>query len=250
MNQHNPTSLMSHVRNLARLRLITQAELARRARVPESTLKRWLRGDGISLTQFLTLLSALGVTWQELLTMSEIDLRLKYTYTVAQEEFFAEQPEYLAYFDLLVRGMTPAAIKTKYQLSERTQRRYLRGLRHLKLIELGAHDKVTRKINGEPQWRKGGPLANKLRSSVIEEFTKKHLKDHEALSLSLQEYDESDVSKIKTMILELKEFAAAAHRRSTEAKHDRRWEHKSKSYGLLIGMAPYQASILNLIPEL
>lgn len=200
------------IKNKARSLALTQNELAIKLGVSLPTIKRWYGGGTITLESLQLLVNEVGLTLTEVFSSLEASSSETFQYTGEQENFFSENPDYLAYFDNLLRGFGPAQIQKKFRLSERKSVQYLSKLDKLQLIEWLPKNKVRLLVKGEPVWKDGGKLAATLRTDIFKRFIEKEQRSN--TNFFLHDYLPEDRNQIARKIQELAEFAIRANSRA------------------------------------
>lgn len=200
------------VRNKAKSQGLTQSELATKLGVSLPTIKRWYGGGTITLESLQRLVAEVGLTLTEVFSSLEETASETFHYTEEQEHFFSENPDYLAYFDNLLRGQSPSQIQKKFHMSERKSVQYLGKLDKLKLIAWLPKNKVKLLVKGEPVWKTGGELAKKLRSDIFRSFIEREQRSD--AHFFLHDYLPEDRDELARKIQELIEFAKRANSRA------------------------------------
>lgn len=200
------------VKNKAKSQGLTQNDLAKKLGVSLPTIKRWYAGGTITLESLKLLVNQVGLSLTEVFSSIEESALETFHYTDEQEYFFSTNPDYLAYFDNLLRGNTPSQIQKKFHLPEKKTVQYLSKLDKLKLIEWLPKNKVRLLVKGEPVWKVGGPLAVKLRNDIFKSFIESERKSE--TQFFLHDYLEEDRKEISRKIQDVVEFAKRANRRA------------------------------------
>ncbi len=234
----DPQQLMNALKLRARAMGLTQDVLAKKMGVSHPTLKRWLAGKGVNLEQLIRLLELLDLSWNDL--AADIGSTRTFRYSLEQEEHFALQPGHLAYFDLLLRGKSPREIRRLSGLRKTRAWQILRALEKIQLIEIISDERVRLLVQGEPVWRRNGPLAKSFRQQAITEFCQAN---ESKLSFALIQCSPADVRQLRDKLSELSALASAADRRARLPGAD------SPSYGLLVGLEKFDWSLLQLQDE-
>lgn len=212
--------IVSIIKQRTRLNGLTQQDLATNLRVSLPTIKRWLAGEFVTIDNLKRLCEEVGLTLSEVFAMVESYSVPKFQYTLEQEGFFAEHPDYLAFFDNLLRGYTVNRIQKKFSLSQRKVELYLAKLDKLELIDWLPQNKSKLLISGEPVWRKDGALAKKLRKEIFNSFQARD--DQSNSYFFLHDYLPEDAAAIQSRIEELIQFASRADKRSKARPEDAR----------------------------
>ncbi len=200
------------VKNKAKSLGLTQNELARKLGVSLPTIKRWYGGGTITLESLKKLVNEVGLSLTEVFSSLEESASETFRYTEEQEHFFSDHPDYLAYFDNILRGFTALQIQKKFHLSERKSVQYLGKLDKLKLIEWLPKNKIRLLVRGEPVWKTGGPLALKLRTDIFKSFVEKEKRSDS--HFFLHDYLEEDREEIQRRLQHIVEFAKRASSRA------------------------------------
>lgn len=219
-------------KNKAKSQGITQDDLASKLGVSLPTVKRWYGGGTITLESLQKLVNEVGLTLTEVFSSLEESSSKTFHYSGEQEKFFSDNPDYLAYFDNLLRGQSPSQIQKKFALSEKRSVQYLSKLDKLKLIEWLPKNKIKLLVEGEPVWKAGGELAKKLRSDILRSFLEKEQKNES--HFFLHDYLPEDRDEIARKIQELIEFAKRANSRAKFRTDN------TKSAGLYISLQNFR----------
>lgn len=97
---------------------LTHSELAKRLGVSEPTVKRWLRGEGISIQQWLKLIDTTGIRFSDIASALDEPSIEQFEYSEKQERVLAEITGLLAFFQSLLMGHSPAYIMREDYLSK------------------------------------------------------------------------------------------------------------------------------------
>ena len=203
---------MKIIKNKAKSLGLTQNDLAIRINVSLPTIKRWYGGGTITLESLHTLVSEVGLTLTEVFSSIENAVSEYFHYTEEQELFFSTHLNYLAYFDNILRGLSPIQIQRKFKLTEKKNILYLSKLDKLKLIEWLPKNKVNLLVQGEPAWEANGLLATKQRNDIFKSFI--DAQKESGTYFYLHDYLPEDSEMIKIKIEELLEFAKRANSRA------------------------------------
>lgn len=164
--------VMQKVKEQIVARGLTQERFATELGVSLPTLKRWLVGQGVSLEDLKTILDHLGMSFSEIASLAEQPSTPYFSYTADQEDFLADNPDALAFFDYLLRGFTPGKIRRRFGLSSNRIQKFLSELEKVGLIDWLPRDRCALRVEGEPRWLKDGPLARRFRNEIKEMFAK------------------------------------------------------------------------------
>jgi transcriptional regulator with XRE-family HTH domain len=223
---------MSSIKEAAAAQKKSQKELALAADVSLPTIKRWLAGRGVSLEQMEKLATLLGLSLTEIATSVE-QVPPHFTYSREQEEYFAAKPAYLAFFDHLLRGHSPAQIAKRHGLSKSVTQRLLSRLDRMGLVEWLPEDRVRLRVTGEPRWMVNGPLARKYTPLIREAF----LRTPGTERFVLQDYLPEDTRELERKMDELLSLARRAHTRA------RANSESARPFGLFLSLKSYRWSL-------
>lgn len=242
----NPGGLMNlehlsrALRSLLREKGWSQKAFAEALGVSLPTAKRWLKGEGIALADWLRSLEAAGISWAELLERAGGISSDQFSYTLAQEEALSRTPGLLAYFDLLLGGDSPTSIARTHGLSKAQTAELLGQLARQKLIDWLPKDRVRLLVKGEPRWNAAGPLAKKFRRQTLREFTEQFGEDAERMRIGLYELSEESLTVIPSLLTEVLEKL-----RQRELR-DARGAARRKKACVILGSAAFTPSIFRL----
>lgn len=241
MNERSQ-SIQKLVKSAARSRGLSNIDLARTLKVSEPTIKRWLRGEGLSMPQWLKLLDAVGLRLSEVAAMIEDTNSEQFEYSVKQEKALAETTGLLAYFQALLLGKTPRQIAKKFDLSMKSSTYYLRTLDNLGLIVWTEGMTCKLRVHGEPRWRSEGALSKKFRKEMMSEFIWARRESRD-FKIGIYEVTKNDAEEVDNMITEL-----YSHLRSLEKKAQLM---KLKTSSVAIGtcFSKYQPNFLYHVPN-
>ncbi len=225
--------IMNQLRLRSRSQGLTQEVLAQRMQVSHPTLKRWFAGRGVSLRTVKKLCDALGITLFDVVSSVEKVAPAQITYSLSQEEFLAQNPACLAFFDYLLQGHTPASIGRRFRIEKTQIERFLSQLEKISLIDWLPHNKARCKVTGEPVWRKNGPLAQRFRAEILADFC--NIGD--PMPLSLYELLADDIPQISAEVSALDRSLRQAHARAQTDPDC------SRSYGAIIAIRPFRWSL-------
>jgi transcriptional regulator with XRE-family HTH domain len=231
--------LSQALRSLLKDKGWSQAAFAGALGISIPTAKRWLKGEGLLLRDWLRALETLGLTLPELLERAG-EGSSQFFYSAEQEGALARTPSLLAYFDLLLAGETPAAIARTHGVAKTDTAHFLGRLAKLKLIEWLPKDRVRLLVTGEPRWNPAGPLAAKFRRQTLREFTDRFGDDPASLRIGIYGLSEESLRSLPSLFGEVLE---TLRRRELG---DRRQAGRTRKVTVLLGAAPLTPSMLEL----
>ncbi len=231
--------LMRFLKNRAKSQGITQVMIANQFNISLPTVKRWYQGKGLSLEQASQLSEFLGISLGEAL-VSIKNTTQTFQYTANQEKYFAKHPEYLAFFDNLLRGHSVKKISTRFSLNELKVSKYLLQLENLGLLELHIGNKVKLLVSGEPVWRKNGDLVKKFKNKILTDFSNSpaQIKLDKFHLYDLLNYD---LDKLILKLNDALQFATIASNRASVSSD------KSKALGLRVSLKGFNWSLDNYL---
>ena len=141
---NDPRTLVDALKKVARMRGVTYAELAKRVKLSEASVKRLFSRGTFTLARLAQFCEALEVDFAELARMARGREGDAAELTQAQETALAADTRLLAVFYLVVNGWTFEEIVARYQISAAQCVGALAKLDRLGLIDLmpGNHIRV------------------------------------------------------------------------------------------------------------
>lgn len=164
--------MIKTLKKVLKLKKISYAEIAIEIDVAVSTVKRWLSKGDISLKNLSAICSIAQISVFDLASIADKSAE-SFTLTEDQERFFADNLNYLSYFNRLFEGMTPKEIEKRFNLSKRSTKDYLKTLAQMKLIKFDVIQDVQVLKQGSFQWEDTGILGSVVSGDMIEQFSKK-----------------------------------------------------------------------------
>lgn len=219
---------------------LTHEQFARRLGVSLPTARRWLKGEGISLSDWGRVLETLGLDLEEFVRKAGMPSKRQFTYTEAQETALANTPGLLAYLDQLLAGRTPAQITKSHGLKATDTTQFLAKLEKLALIEWLPNDRVKVLLEGEPRWNPGGPLAKKFREQILRDFLTTYSSRPENLRAGIYRLSPSSRVQLETLTAEL-----LRKLRSLEL-NDKDEGARTEAITVLLGQGAFLPAILKL----
>ncbi|MDB6100510.1 MAG: transcriptional regulator, family, partial [Gammaproteobacteria bacterium] len=151
--------VMMSLKRIMKSRQITYAELGRRIRLSEASMKRIFSRATLSLARLEQICQALDVSIQEVVRLAAGQtMETGELLTLEQETALAADPNLLACFYLLANGRTGREIGTELGADERSVRRWMVRLVALRLIEMRSKLRARARAASVIAWRKDGPL--------------------------------------------------------------------------------------------
>jgi DNA-binding Xre family transcriptional regulator len=163
--------VMMSLKLIMRSRQVTYAELGRRIRLSEASMKRIFSRATLSLVRLEQICQALDVSIQEVMRLAaERTADSPGLLTLEQETALAADPNLLACFYLLANGRTGREIGVELGTDERAVRRWMVKLDALRLIELRSKLRGRTRAASVIAWRKDGPLRRRYEKQIRQEF--------------------------------------------------------------------------------
>lgn len=206
MNSPRVTQINKLIKASAKLQNLTYSQLAKRLEVSEPTIKRWLRGDGINVQQWLQLIDTLGIRFSDIASALDEPSLDQFECTEKQERMLADTEGLLAFFQSLLSGASPLEIMKKHGLSKVSTTFYLKKLDEIGLVEWTEGLTCKLKVQGDQKWKKNGPLSKKFREQLINEFIWPR-KNADCFRLGIYELAKTDGQELTGLIAKVFETA-------------------------------------------
>ena len=173
MHAFNSRQLFDSLKQVLRSRGITYRELASKVSFSESTIKNIFHDGNASIERVVELCEAVGITFPDLVNLANEEAASTFSFSLEQEQFFAEHPQYYYYFrDCFFEGKSPEVIAEHYHLSPASTLKYLLRLEKLGLLELPPENRVRFKVYGKLRWLQGGPWMRRRYPEYLDELTR------------------------------------------------------------------------------
>jgi DNA-binding Xre family transcriptional regulator len=163
-------SLIHTLKGCLKTRKIRYADLAKKTKLSEPTLKRLLGGNQCNIEHIFKICEAIEISFFDLASMAAADRIESYTLTEKQEEYFASDPDAYAVLCKLYDGKPLEEIRADSPLDKRSFQRVLLKLDQLGLAEVHANDQVVFKIKKQMRWLDNGPMVRKYYLQVGHEI--------------------------------------------------------------------------------
>ncbi len=243
MNNHEKyLVLIESLKALVRAKGWTYKRLAQKMKLSEPTVKRIFQGIPCNIDKITKICDLLGVSFTDLIQLSSDKGPEKFYLTRDQDDFFAENLDYYAFFYVLYY-QTEGSLKElqkKWGISEDDSFRYLRKLEKMGLLELLPGNEYKFKVSGQLNVIDDGAVINT--DFVADEFVAftRKVADHRlqkeylfrlaGLQLSHSTYNQF-IAEIK--VLTEKYFDKGAREEVFTPPKDR------SLYGLCISLGPW-----------
>lgn len=163
-------ALMKTLKRELKARGVTYADVARRLQLSESSIKRLLSGDTLSITRLETLCEIAGMDFSDLVRKTREARRGITTLTEEQEREVAGDPRLLLVTVCVINQWTVEQILQTYALSEPECIQLLARLDRLKLIELLPLNRYRLIVAKEFHWLPNGPIQQFFQNEVQPDF--------------------------------------------------------------------------------
>jgi transcriptional regulator with XRE-family HTH domain len=162
--------LVSELKRHLKARGITYAQLAKRLRLSESSVKRLFARETFSLKRFEQICNAIGLEIADLVDL--MNERREYLTELSDEQEAAllSDAKLLLLTYLLINGWTTHEIVAAYELDDRELERLLIRLHRAKIIELQPLNRVKLLTARNFRWRPDGALHRFFKQQVQREF--------------------------------------------------------------------------------
>lgn len=233
--------IIDELKKVLKARGVTYLDLATKLKVSESTIKRTLTSQKITLDRLEEICRAADLSLFELTSMIKRPVKeTRHVYTLKQEQFLAKNPRFLAYFDLLIRHGSVAKVKKiRPQVTDKNRKMYLKKLDELGLIEWHPGDKIKFPVGRDVAWTPDGPLRRTFLKWAKEDFVNgQFIQEYDHFSFSVAELTEPSIAKIKIRLKELGEEVTHL------ARVDKNSRSKTENFAVMLGSRPWTFSIL------
>jgi DNA-binding Xre family transcriptional regulator len=162
--------IVEALKKVVRMRGLTYAELARRVRLSEASVKRLFSQRTFTLARLAQFCDALEIDFGELARLARGREGDASEMTIAQETALAADARMLSVFYLVVNGWTFDEIVARYQITPVQCVGCLAKLDRLKLIDLMPGNRVRVKLPRGTRLRADGPVRRRHGKRAVEDF--------------------------------------------------------------------------------
>lgn len=149
------------------------SELAKHLNLSVPAIKRIMTAEEIPFSRVIGVCEFLGLQLEDVLQIQNANVSGLFYFNQEQEEFFAKNPSFLAYFFELYNGKkSPAEIEKKHKITKSSTDKYLKKLTQLGLVSLDSNQKLKIHASGVISWSDHGPLGNTFSRQMIISFSK------------------------------------------------------------------------------
>lgn len=146
--------MLGALRRMLRAAGWTQGGIAEHLGVGGASVKRWLRGQGLSLHRMEQLCALAGCSISELAQHIGHDSREDISMTLAQEEALTADPGLSTLFFLLVSGWPAEEATLSFRISAEDVERHLERLHRLALIDRLPGGRIRARVASDHVWRR------------------------------------------------------------------------------------------------
>ena len=169
--QSGTESIIAHLKAQLKSRGLNYKDLAKIWDVAESSVKRIMSGEDLSLDRLEKACRHLEISLGDFMKATQFESSSQVFFLTEEQELkLSKDKELLHYFLLLDEGHLPVDIPKKYVISNEKQTKFLIQLEKLDIIELFPHNRIKKKYMGQMRFRKDGPLAKSLLESMRGDF--------------------------------------------------------------------------------
>ena len=162
--------IVDALKKVARMRSLTYAELAKRVRLSEASVKRLFSQRTFTLARLAQFCDALEIDFGELARLARGREGEISEMTIAQETALAADARLLSVFYLVVNGWTFDEIVARYQITSAQCVGCLAKLDRLKLVDLMPGNRVRVKVPRGTRLRVDGPVRRRHGKRAVEDF--------------------------------------------------------------------------------
>jgi len=205
--------ILASLKLILRARSITYAELARRIRMSEASVKRVFSRATVTLQRLEQMCRAAEVSIQEVARLSgEPETDRAEFLTLEQEKALAGDSKLFACYYLISNGRSGAEIGEELGADERSVRRWMVRLQALGLIRLRTRLRAQTLAGAAVAWRADGPVRQMYERQVRTEFLQSSFAaQREALHFRSAELSEAScrvyLRKLERLASEFRELA-------------------------------------------
>jgi len=142
--------------------------LAAKLDVAEPTVRRWLRGEGLTLARLDQICAITGLDLRDLISRSYGDEPDRFT--LAQERTLAADRGLALTFFAILHGARRQDLEQDFGLSGERLDRYIERLRRLDLVDIAPNGRLRARTRRTVRWRRGGPLSVAFEKTVKQYF--------------------------------------------------------------------------------
>lgn len=182
-------SMIKAIKLLLKEKDFTYSDLANHLGLSLPAVKRAMNQADVSLDRVLKICELLNVDLLELIEVASDPESNAHRFTQAQENFFAQNPHYLAYFfEVHHNHLQPLEIEKKHKISTRSSLKYLTKLESFGLLRREKDKRIHSCVAPSIHWDDHGPIGRVFSHSMLKEMSErvmKKIKNGESTNLFL-----------------------------------------------------------------
>lgn len=221
---------------------ITYAELAKKLKISESSVKRILSSKSLTFSRLEEICTATEINFSEICKLTDFEDQRDQFYNDEQEKALADDPRLCHLYFLLEDGYKINKISKEYEITQVELQKHLLRLDKLNLIELYPKDRIRLISNKSKRFRKEGPLGKILLDQTRSSYLQSQFFGiNEVIRFQMGYLSEASFNKVK---MKLSKFLA-------DIQDDMTLENKdttgAENYGLLLAIRPWQYTWMDAI---
>lgn len=233
--------LLTTLKSVIKQKKLTYRMIAMELGVSESSIKRMLNSNDISMSKMYRLLELVDMDFGSLVQLNEQLYRTVSAVDIAVEQELIEDHLLLLIFFHLLNGWSVSNLVHSLEADELTIRRYVYRLSKLGIIEVLIGDRVRLLLAPNFKWSTNGPMETFVRKQVLPEYLSCNFSDPGELQLMSNGWlSESSLKELHRHAQSLvKKHQTLINKDSNLALHDRNVS------TLLIAIRPWSLSIFD-----
>ena len=242
--QSGTESIIAHLKSQLKSRGLSYKDLAKIWSVAESSVKRIMSGEDLSLERLEKACQHLEISMGDFMKATQFEGSSQIFFLTEDQELkLSKDKEFLHYFLLLDEGYAPVDIPKNYVISAEKQTRFLIQLEKMGIIELFPHNRIKKKYMGQMRFRKDGPLAKALLESMRGDFMNSSFnRDDQYLTFLLLNFVPGSVQQFRLRIQNLL-------REMVVASDQNRSHPNAEEYGLLIATRNWPSPLYSVLSK-
>ena len=164
--------ILNKIQFLLKSKKITYSFLAKKMNLSHQTVKRFFSKGQVTFDNLLKVCTILEINLSDLFYEVEQENMKVFKFTDEQELFFANNPNYLAYFYQLRSKKTPYQIKQLFKISEKSNLKYLKKLKHFGLVKHDGENFIC-SVHAPIFWDDNGALGQVFSTKMISDLVER-----------------------------------------------------------------------------
>jgi len=163
------SEIVGTLKKVLKAKKLTYKNLATKLSFSEGTLKNIFHQNNTSLERLLEICDVAEIDFQDLVRMSTRSKEDEFSFTLEQEEFFANNPNYYFFFrETFFQRKSLKQMEKDFNLDEKSILGYLFKLEKMGLCEVLPGNAVRWNVNGKLRWLRNGPWNQKHLKSYVD----------------------------------------------------------------------------------